>query len=280
MTAAPTVNNIVDQFRLALEACEHAHAQTSEATPYIAPRTTRVSFSEPLTVPAGCISTSPPADKSFIPITSFPGHAQVATKAPTVVGIDPQVAAANATIPATSVATPSRSSSTGRLLLYIILAGVIAAVAIFVRRRYLSPMWNALAAGTLTVGNETTSEEESVSRIVANQQRKKRSRTKENNIAQPPNDGIALSEMSTYLRKPTASDTTPSATAGRELAVHTQKRDASIDEPVKSARSAPAKVDLRKVRFEKEEEPAPSQEDVPRAAFFEVDEDDPNFVPL
>lgn len=265
MTAVPTVN-IVEQFRLALEACENAHAQTSEATPCVAPRTTRVSFPEPLLgLSAGPPASLQPLDASVIPMTTFPGHMQIAQSVPNGVTMDPRNVSTNATVPTASVSTPSRGSI-GRLLLYIVLAGVIAGVAMFVRRRYFSPIWKALVANAPAMERETTSEEESVHRIITNQQRRKRARMKESNSTeQSSSEGTTLSEMSAYLR---------------ELPVNPQKRGDPLGEPAKCARSVSAKVDLRKVRFQHEEDSAPSQKEVPRAAFFEVEEDDPNFAPL
>uniref|UniRef100_A0A6C0C1V8 Transmembrane protein n=1 Tax=viral metagenome TaxID=1070528 RepID=A0A6C0C1V8_9ZZZZ len=281
MTAAPTVSNIVDQFRYALEACEHAHVNSLESTPYAASRAGQVSFSDPLSVPIEMPAVPLPTERTFISMPHLPNlvPASSPSSAPvTTQTVDPSALSASAVLPLAAARPTCKPSTTCRLIVYIVLAGIIAAVAMYVRKRYLSTIWNVIAGSTPAAVSGLESEDEPVNRIVAQQQLKKRLRTKVRERTEVSPDNGGLSEMTALLRNPNTVIPAPLGNAPDQTVEKPQRAGGAQEAPA-CVRTESNRVDLRRVRFDQEDSATASEEPA-GGAFFEVEEDDPNFVPL
>lgn len=276
MTAAPSAN-IVDQFRQALEFCENAHKQTTDTTPCVAPRSVRVSFSEPQCEPSGVLpnALSNPVQPPYIPnipitTSAIPTNIVQNAAPPTTQNI--------VEIPTSQVSVPKPTRmTTPKIILYILLAGAIAAVAIYVRRRFISPALQRISGPSEQHGSPD--EEDAISTRVA---KERRSRIAEN-LGKRQSNQNALSEMSAYFRKQNTEeqDLQPSHVSNSAHTMSAKTEDHQKQVP--QVQATLGKVDLRKVRFQSDEKNPTIQKEAPSTTpttFFELEEEDPNFVPL
>ena len=274
MATSAHAPSIVDQFRCALEACDKAHAQVCESTP--------------------CASL-PPSQMMRPRVTFAPVPQQVVPEVMWPAGVQAPVALpVGAMRPAPPPPAPSTGPSAWRLLACALLAGAVAAIAFYLRGRFVLPRLGWRKA----IKPESEGEEEE-EEPPAPQDRRRRSRARENG-RRDQSGGLepgGLSAMAAYFRAQQSTDGSPEPrpTEQAPKVSHQQppRPPPVLRAPVRSngAAAAPkaetpaAGVDLRAVNFaadvQKRAAAAAAPEPETPALFFpEAEEADPNFVPI
>lgn len=227
MALSPHSGSIVERFRCALEACDKAHAQVPDATPCAH-----------LPLRHGPLEGGPfpPVALLAPPAPLLPPGAAVPTVPPTLFPVQ-----TTAEPPAQPEPVSLGGSRSFRHIIYAIVAAAAVALVVYLRARWVLPMFRAWCGK----GQGDKDEEDSPVPHRADQLLMRRRATQEKGAGRV-------------------------ATAAR-LGV------ASQDLHEASAPTARKAVDLRRVHFQKQQ-PPPAPET--QASFFESAEPDPNFVPI